>query len=288
MALDPSTTSGSGSVDAPRREESGLELCEVTSKEPTSVLVDAGISDSLPEPPVLKDATNVTSPTHGEHGNGEQKYHVPEKPPFANEVAKRVSEASVPDFSKQGKPRGRKTQTSQAIADEVGGESDEEKPIKPKKKPSPKTAAAKATCKKSKAAAKPKAKAKSRSKKPSHVKSPKTRKSKSSKEDDETSRPKKKQNSRAVRMAATDNKDEPTTPSGSGASSDIPADARPAPPHITTNNVYSNAYRHALKMTPGDVKGAKETARKATAFFRQHGMLRSAWVGTFRNKKEKA
>jgi len=290
VPLVPSTTSGSGSVGAPPREESGLELCEVSPKVPTPVLVDAGISDMppLPEPPVLKDVTNATGPTQDDHG--EYKYHVPEQPSFANEVAKMVAEASLPDFSKQGKPRGRKTRTSEAIADEVGDDSDDEKPTKPsRKKRAPKTSAAKAKSRKttSKAAAKPKAKAKSRSKKTSHVKSPTSRKSKSSKQDDEPSRPKKKQNSRAVRMAATDNTDGPTTPpSGSGASTDMPADARPAPPHITLNNVYSNTYRHALKLNPGDVEGAKELGRKATAFWRQHGMVRSSWTGTFRNKKD--
>jgi len=290
VPLVPSTTSGSGSVGAPPREESGLELCEVSPKVPTPVVVDAGISDMspLPEPPVLNDVTNATGPTQDEHG--EYKYHVPEQPSFANEVAKMVAEASLPDFSKQGKPRGRKTRTSEAIADEVGDdESDDEKPTKPsRKKQPPKTSAAKAKSRKttSKAAVKPKAKAKSRSKKTSDVKSPKSRKSKSSKQDDEPSRPKKKQNSRAVRMAATDNRDGPTTPpSGSGASTDMPADARPAPPHITLNNVYSNTYRHALKLNPGDVEGAKELGRKATAFWRQHGMVRSSWTGTLETRK---
>ena len=131
VPLVPSTTSGSGSVGAPPREESGLELCEVSPKVPTPVLVDAGISDMppLPEPPVLKDVTNATGPTQDDHG--EYKYHVPEQPSFANEVAKMVAEASLPDFSKQGKPRGRKTRTSEAIADEVGDDSDDEKPTKP-------------------------------------------------------------------------------------------------------------------------------------------------------------
>ena len=89
-------------------------------------------------------------------------------------------------------------------------------------------------------------------------------------------------------MAATDDSAMSAMSTGGASrmgSSDIPNDAQPAPSHVSLDNVYSNTYRKYLASKPDDKEGARTVAKKATALFREHGMVRPVWTGTFQKKK---
>ena len=59
------------------------------------------------------------------------------------------------------------------------------------------------------------------------------------------------------------------------------------PDHVTTNNIYSNAYRTSMKKT-NDKEEAKKLARHATAIFKEYGVAVPDLCGTFRATKKKA
>jgi hypothetical protein len=295
--------------DAPLPVEHGVS--KSAALKPMDVLADSG--PDMSQPPKLPSGASLTVAVPEKKEDGEYKYKVPEKPPFASDIAKAVSTAPPPDFSKQAKPRGRKptNAVSKAIDDEVGepagddedDENDEhahdEKPRKRQKtapnRPNVRRPRAKATPKaKAKAAAKsgakkPQAKAASKASKTKANAAAKTkptrgRKGSTASKDtvsaDDEPKPKKPRTSRAIRMSATDNAEAPAKSNSAGT---VPKDAVPAPSHIHANNVYSNAYRKAMAETK-DKAVAREIARKATAFFRQHAMLRPVWTGNFYKK----
>ena len=229
----------------------------------------------------------------------EYKYPLPEKPPFATEIKETLSTAAPPDLSNQGKPRGRKSHASKAIAQELGDASDEEtngdesktaRKGKPATKAKSKTAKGKGRGKATpnrmaKPTPKAKAKASPRGNKSNPSKSRTGRKE--TKADDEP-KTKKARTARAIRMAATDDSAMSAMSTGGASgmgSSDIPNDAQPAPSHVSLNNVYSNTYRKYLASKPDDKEGARTVAKKATALFREHGMVRPVWTGTFQKKK---
>ena len=58
------------------------------------------------------------------------------------------------------------------------------------------------------------------------------------------------------------------------------------PDHVTTNNIYSNAYRTSMKKT-NDKEEAKKLARHATAIFKEYGVAVPDLCGTFRATKKK-
>ena len=301
---------GHGAVDAPLPVEDGVSKSEALK--PMDVLAYSG--PDMSQPPKLPSGASVTVEVLEKNDDGEYKYKVPEQPPFASDIAKAVSTAPPADFGKQAKPRGRKPNNavSQAIDDEVGepagdaeddenaDNDDDEKSRKrqrstqkcpnvrrPRAKATPKAkakaAAAKSGAKKprAKAACKaPKAKAKNAAK-PKQTRGRKGSKaSKDPASADDEPKPKKRPTSRAIRMSATDNAEAPKKSDSAGT---VPKDAVPAPSHIHANNVYSNAYRKAMKES-NDKDVARDIGRKATALFRDHGMLRPVWVGNFYKK----
>lgn len=228
--------------------------------------------------------TNKTQPDY--------KYPNPDQPSFVAEVKKYVATAEPPNFSQQAKPRGRKSQVCKAIAGEIGedekgddGDGDGEKPPpKRKRKATPVTVRAprtrKTVAKKDKGKETGKG---SRSKAKGSKES--TAKSKRGNQKTNTNkRNEKPRTSRAIRMPAT----HPGPIAAAQVSKDVPKDAEPAPPHITSNNVYSNAYRKALAGNKGDTEAARATAREASALFSKHRMVRSEWTGVFRPKKTKS
>ena len=221
------------------------------------------------------------------------KYPTPAQPSFVEEVQKHVATAAPPNFSKQAKPRGRKSKVSQAIAKEVGGDenNDEDggKPVKPKRKATPSVRAPrtkKTLTTQTKASVAKKGKGKGKGSKAKGSKdSPATRK-RGSHNTKDTEKPKKARTSRAIRMSATHPDPIATAQVTNGVPKGVPKDAEPAPPHITSNNVYSNAYRKALAGNGGDTEAARGIAREASALWTKHRMVRSEWTGVFRPPKK--
>ena len=215
------------------------------------------------------------------------KYPIPAQPAYVKEIELAVVEAPPAVFSEQARPRGRKTNASAAIAEEIGESEGEEETggnkKRSKRKASPKTRAAPKR-KAPKAKASPKRKAQAKPKAKARAKAKQTRQSKGGNGKQTPANNKAKQKpktARAIRMAATDD-----TGSSLPKSTQLPFDdAVLAPPHLRDNNVYSNAYRKALKANGGDLEDAKIVARKASALFREYGAVRSAWTGSFRPKK---
>ena len=287
-----------GEREVPVPEGCVAKGCESLSSPPETaslVMVDDG--SGLQQPTAPQDDGSSATLVKGDHV--ERKYPVPEKPSFAKEIAETVSSAAPPDLSNQGKPRGRKSQASKAIAQELGDASDEEtiedkskiaRKGKPATKPKSKTAKGrgrgKATPKRiAKPTPKAKGKANPRGNKTQPSKSRTGRKDTKSDDEPKAKRPR---TARAIRMAATDDSAMSAMSTGGAlgmGSSDIPKDAQPAPSHVSLNNVYSNTYRKYLASKPDDKEGARTVAKKATALFREHGMVRPVWTGTFQKKK---
>ena len=247
----------------------------------------------------VTDAT--TEPNHDTKtgDSKDYKYPVSEKPPFVEDIAANVATQAMPVFEKQGKPRGRKkgTKQSQAIADELGEEVQQTEVDgesgKSKSKRKPAAAKGRATkispAAKTKAMAKAKAKTKPRTAKKTDTAGKTSSKSSSSKrratpcEDDESlTKPKKRATSRAIRMSATADNTHVTGASTATSTEPIPADAIKPPAGIHGNNVYSNAYRKALKTNT--LEESKKIAGMASALFRKHGLIRPMWQGEFKKK----
>ena len=287
-----------GGSDAPGPEGCVPKGCESLSSPPeTASLVMVGDGSGLQQSTAPQADGSSAAKVKGDHV--EYKYPLPEKPPFATEIKETLSTAAPPDLSNQGKPRGRKSHASKAIAQELGDASDEEtngdesktaRKGKPATKAKSKTAKGKGRGKATpnrmaKPTPKAKAKASPRGNKSKPSKSRTGRKE--TKADDEP-KTKKARTARAIRMAATDDSAMSAMSTGGASrmgSSDIPNDAQPAPSHVSLNNVYSNTYRKYLASKPDDKEGARTVAKKATALFREHGMVRPVWTGTFQKKK---
>ena len=287
-----------GESDAPGPEGCVPKGCESFSSPPETaslVMVDDG--SGLQQSTAPQADGSSAAKVKGDHV--EYKYPLPEKPPFATEIKETLSTAVPPDLSNQGKPRGRKSHASKAIAQELGDASDEETngdESKTARKGKPATKAKSKTTKgkgRGKATPNRMAKPKPKAKAKADPRGNKTKPSKSrtgrkeTKADDEP-RTKKARTARAIRMAATDDSAISAMSTGGASgmgSSDIPNDAQPAPSHVSLNNVYSNTYRKYLASKPDDKEGARSVAKKATALFREHGMVRPVWIGTFQKKK---
>ena len=287
-----------GGSDAPGPEGCVPKGCESLSSPPeTASLVMVGDGSGLQQSTAPQADGSSAAKVKGDHV--EYKYPLPEKPPFATEIKETLSTAAPPDLSNQGKPCGRKSHASKAIAQELGDASDEEtnadesktaRKGKPATKAKSKTAKGKGRGKATpnrmaKPTPKAKAKASPRGNKSKPSKSRTGRKE--TKADDEP-KTKKARTARAIRMAATDDSAMSAMSTGGASrmgSSDIPNDAQPAPSHVSLNNVYSNTYRKYLASKPDDKEGARTVAKKATALFREHGMVRPVWTGTFQKKK---
>lgn len=68
---------------------------------------------------------------------------------------------------------------------------------------------------------------------------------------------------------------------------EIPKDAMEAPSWVTSNQLYSNAYKK-VKYQGGDAEAAKSAGKKATSLFRDHGLISPALTGVPRERKPKA
>lgn len=68
---------------------------------------------------------------------------------------------------------------------------------------------------------------------------------------------------------------------------EIPQDAIAAPSFVTTNQVYSNAYKK-VKYQGGDCEAAKKAGKKATALLRDLGLVSPALSGMPKERKPKA
>ena len=287
-----------GGSDAPGPEGCVPKGCESLSSPPeTASLVMVGDGSGLQQSTAPQADGSSAAKVKGDHV--EYKYPLPEKPPFATEIKETLSTAAPPDLSNQGKPRGRKSHASKAIAQELGDASDEEtngdesktaRKGKPATKAKSKTAKGKGRGKATPnrmAKPTPKAKAKA-SPRGNKTKPNKSRTGRKETKADDEPKTKKARTARAIRMAATDDSAMSAMSTGGASgmgSSDIPNDAQPAPSHVSLNNVYSNTYRKYLASKPDDKEGARTVAKKATALFREHGMVRPVWTGTFQKKK---
>ena len=114
-----------GGSDAPGPEGCVPKGCESLSSPPeTASLVMVGDGSGLQQSTAPQADGSSAAKVKGDHV--EYKYPLPEKPPFATEIKETLSTAAPPDLSNQGKPRGRKSHASKAIAQGLGDASDEE------------------------------------------------------------------------------------------------------------------------------------------------------------------
>lgn len=181
----------------------------------------------------------------------ESKYPHMDLPDFYEEMASFASDQAIPQFDLQGefagKKKGRKPKSNPEPA--------------AKKKAGKRIPKAKSRASSSKAV--PKAKAQRRKETRKAIKAAKASKAKARK----NSKP---PAEKAEHVPASG-------PAARKRQGSVDGDSLVKPPsHVTTNHVYSSAYRKAKSQSNGDMAFAKEQAKKATKLFIEQGLVN--WV----------